>query len=172
MPLHIRLLALMALLLGGCALPPRPENLLLGAAPRSTPVPPATLVTDGGFCVALNEQGRLLTQPCDQEPNQLFIWDAGALLLAQGCLIATGTDGLVVGGCENDSHQWQWQGDHLFNRQVPGCGRSSPQIRRAVAAGRVLRWRQSELHLDADRQPAGSPRPTRSQRMMGLRWVA
>ena len=121
MPFHIRLLALMALLLGGCVLPPRPENLLLGAASSSTPVPPATLVTDGGFCVALNEQGRLLTQPCDQEPNQLFIWDAGALLLAQGCLIATGTDGLVVGGCENDSHQWQWQGDHLFNRQVSLC---------------------------------------------------
>ena len=121
MPLHIRLLALMALLLGGCALPPRPENLLLEAASSSTSIPPATLVTDGGFCVALNEQGRLLTQPCDQEPNQLFIWDAGALLLAQGCLIATGTDGLVVGGCENDSHQWQWQGDRLFNRQVSLC---------------------------------------------------
>ena len=69
----------------------------------------------------VDEQGHLLTQPCDQGPNQLFSWDAGALLLAQGCLIATGTDGLVVGGCENDSHQWQWQGDRLFNRQVSLC---------------------------------------------------
>ena len=121
MPFHIRLLALMALLLGGCALPPRPENLLLEAASSSTSIPPATLVTDGGFCVALNERGRLLTQPCDQGSTQPIIWDAGALLLAQGCLIATGTDGLVVGGCENDSHQWQWQGDRLFNRQVSLC---------------------------------------------------
>ncbi len=121
MPLHIRLLALMALLLGGCALQPRPENLLLGAAPRSTPEPPATLVTDGGFCVALGEQGRLLTQPCDQSPRQLFSWDAGALQLAQGCLIARGEDGLAVGECQDDSRQWQWQGDRLFNRQVSLC---------------------------------------------------
>ena len=121
MLLHIRLLALMALLLGGCALQPRPESLLLGAAPRSTPVPPATLVTGGGFCVALSEQGSLLTQPCDQSPRQLFTGDAGALQLAQGCLIARGDDGLAVGECQDDSRQWQWQGDRLFNRQVSLC---------------------------------------------------
>ena len=118
MPLHIRLLALMALLLGGCALQPRPESLLMGAAPRSTPVPPATLVTGGGFCVALSEQG---SQPAHPALRQLFTWDAGALQLAQGCLIAKGDDGLAVGECQDDSRQWQWQGDRLFNRQVSLC---------------------------------------------------
>ena len=41
--------------------------------------------------------------------------------LAQGCLIARGEDGLAVGECQDDSRQWQWQGDRLFNRQVSLC---------------------------------------------------
>ncbi|MGU5642758.1 hypothetical protein [Aeromonas caviae] len=59
--LQLSVLAMAALLLGGCALQPKPEDLLMGAAPKPKAELEATLVTSGGFCVTLSEQGRLLT---------------------------------------------------------------------------------------------------------------
>lgn len=114
-------LALVVMTLGGCALQPKPEALLMGAAPKSTVPSSAVLVTDGGFCVALSEKGGLLTQPCDRSPRQQFEWDAGALQLSEHCLIARGSDDLVMADCQDNSHQWQWQADRLFNRQVSLC---------------------------------------------------
>ena len=108
--LQLSVLAMAALLLGGCALQPKPEDLLMGAAPKPKAELEATLVTSGGFCVTLSEQGRLLTQPCDQQPNQSFSWDVGALQLAGDCLVARGEDGLGMEVCREESHQWQWQG--------------------------------------------------------------
>ncbi len=61
--LQLSVLAMAALLLGGCALQPKPEDLLMGAAPKPKAELEATLVTSGGFCVTLSEQGHLLTQP-------------------------------------------------------------------------------------------------------------
>ncbi len=119
--LQLSVLAMAALLLGGCALQPKPENLLMGAAPKPKAELEATLVTGGGFCVTLSEQGRLLTQPCDQQSNQSFSWDVGALQLAGDCLVAKGEDGLGMEACREESHQWLWQGDRLFNRQVSLC---------------------------------------------------
>lgn len=122
MTLRPALLALLTLMLGGCAtLQPKPDELLLGAAPKAAKTPSATLITSGGFCVALSEQGTLLTQECDQSPHQQFDWDAGALQLAQRCLIARGDDELTMAACEDSSHQWQWQADRLFNRQLSLC---------------------------------------------------
>ncbi|WP_368172572.1 ricin-type beta-trefoil lectin domain protein [Aeromonas sp. R2-1] len=119
--LQLSVLAMAALLLGGCALQPKPEDLLMGAAPKPKAELEATLVTSGGFCVTLSEQGRLLTQPCDQQSNQSFSWDVGALQLAGDCLVAKGEDGLGMEACREESHQWLWQGDRLFNRQVSLC---------------------------------------------------
>lgn len=112
-------LALLGLLLGGCALQPKPDNLLLTSRPE--PDASATLVTGGGFCVTLSDEGTLLTQTCDRGARQRFEWDAGALQLAQRCLVAKGEDGLAVTDCREESHQWQWQADRLFNRTVSLC---------------------------------------------------
>lgn len=116
------LLALLTLMLGGCAaLQPKPDALLLGAAPKAARTTTAALITSGGFCVTLSEQNTLLTQECDQGAHQAFDWDAGALQLAQRCLVAKGGDGLTLADCRDDSHQWQWQADRLFNRQLSLC---------------------------------------------------
>lgn len=114
-------LALTAMLLSGCALQPKSEDIRFGVLPQQTKEPSLALVTSGGFCVALSEQGTLLTQACDKSPRQQFNWDAGALQLAQRCLIATGADGLTMTDCQDDSHQWQWQADRLFNQRVSLC---------------------------------------------------
>lgn len=116
------LLALFTLTLGGCTtLQPDPDAILLGAAPKAEKTTMANLITSGGFCVTLSEQNTLLTQDCDQGTQQEFDWDAGALQLARGCLIARGDDELGVADCRDDSHQWQWQADRLFNRQLSLC---------------------------------------------------
>lgn len=116
------LLALLTLMLGGCAaLQPKPDALMLGVSPKTPHTTAYTLITSGGFCVTLDEQGSLLTQECDKGLNQQFDWDAGALQLAQRCLIAKGDDELTLADCQDDSHQWQWQADRLFNRQLSLC---------------------------------------------------
>lgn len=116
------LLALLTLTLGGCAaLQPKQDSLLLGISPKAARTTASELITSGGFCVTLGEQGSLLTQECDKGPNQQFDWDAGALQLAQRCLIAKGDDELTLADCQDDSHQWQWQADRLFNRQLSLC---------------------------------------------------
>lgn len=93
----------------------------MDAAPRQSAPLASALVTDGGFCVALNAQDRLVTQPCDLSARQQFGWDAGALQLAQRCLIASAGSELVMAGCEDESRQWQWQEDRLFNRKAGLC---------------------------------------------------
>lgn len=116
------LLALLSLMLGGCAaLQPKPDALMLGVSPKATHATAYSLITSGGFCVTMSEQGSLLTQECDKGANQRFDWDAGALQLAQHCLIAKGDDELTLADCQDDSHQWQWQADRLFNRQLSLC---------------------------------------------------
>jgi len=91
------------------------------AAPRQSAPPVSALVTDGGFCVALDARDRLVTQPCDLSVRQQFGWDAGALQLVQRCLVASGGSELTLAGCEDGSRQWQWQEDRLFNRQAALC---------------------------------------------------
>ncbi|WP_325783308.1 RICIN domain-containing protein [Aeromonas sanarellii] len=91
------------------------------AAPRQSAPPVSALVTDGGFCVALDARDRLVTQPCDLSTRQQFGWDAGALQLAQRCLVARGEGELAMTECGDESRQWQWQGDRLFNRKTGLC---------------------------------------------------
>lgn len=157
--LHSCVLALAALLLGGCALQPKPKDLLMAAAPKSSmAAAPATIVTSGGFCVTLSEQGTLLTQPCDQSLSQQFSWDVGALQLAQRCLIANGADELAMADCQDGSRQWQWQDDRLFNRQASLCldvagSRHKPAVPLRLAecfggANQSFEWKRSGSMLD------------------------
>lgn len=114
-------LALVVVALGGCAYKPQTDELLMGAAPMQSAPPASALVTDGGFCVALDARDRLITRPCDRSVRQLFSWDAGALQLAQRCLVARGEGELAMAECGDESRQWQWQGDRLFNRKTGLC---------------------------------------------------
>ncbi|WP_094698231.1 RICIN domain-containing protein [Aeromonas sp. A35_P] len=119
--LRVSTLALIVVALSGCSYKPKPDEILMGAAPmQETPITSA-LVTGGGFCVALNDQGLLITQPCDQGAHQQFIWDAGALQLAQRCLVAKGVSELAMAECQDESRQWQWQEDRLFNSKADRC---------------------------------------------------
>ncbi len=81
----------------------------------------SALVTDAGFCVALNDHNQLITQPCDQTARQQFSWDAGALQLDQRCLVAKGVSELTMAECQDESRQWQWQEDRLFNSKADRC---------------------------------------------------
>jgi hypothetical protein len=118
---RVSTLALVVVALSGCSFKPKPDEILMGAAPRQAADTPSTLVTSGGFCVALNAQDQLITQPCDQTARQQFSWDAGALQLQQRCLVAKGGIELAMTECQDESRQWQWQADRLFNRKVELC---------------------------------------------------
>ncbi len=84
---RVSTLALVVVALSGCSFKPKPDEILMGAAPRQAADTSSTLVTSGGFCVALNAQDQLITQPCDQTAGQQFSWDAGALQLQQGDIL-------------------------------------------------------------------------------------
>ena len=71
--------------------------------------------------MAMDARERLITQPCDLSVRQQFSWDAGALQLAQRCLVARGEGELAMAECGDESRQWQWQGDRLFNRKTGLC---------------------------------------------------
>ncbi|WP_265422495.1 RICIN domain-containing protein [Aeromonas salmonicida] len=114
-------LALVVVALSGCSYKPKPNEILMGAAPRQAIDAPSALMTSGGFCVALNAQDQLITQPCEKITRQQFNWDAGALLLEQRCLVAKGVSELVLAECQDDSRQWQWQADRLLNHKVDRC---------------------------------------------------
>ncbi|WP_421235552.1 ricin-type beta-trefoil lectin domain protein [Aeromonas enteropelogenes] len=117
---RISMLALVVVVISGCSYKPTPDELLMGSAPMQRTDITSALVTSAGFCVTLSGQ-QLLTQPCDESANQQFSWDAGALELARGCLVASGRSELAVAKCQETSYQWQWQGDRLFNRQAALC---------------------------------------------------
>jgi hypothetical protein len=118
---RVSTLALVVVALSGCSFKPKQDEILMDAAPRQAVDTPSTLVTSGGFCVALNAQDQLITRPCDQTARQQFNWDAGALQLQQRCLVAKGRSELAMAECQDESRQWQWQADRLFNRKVEQC---------------------------------------------------
>ncbi|MBR7631100.1 RICIN domain-containing protein [Aeromonas popoffii] len=118
---RVSTLALVVVTLCGCSFKPKPDEILMGAVPRQAANAPSTLVTGGGFCVALNTRDQLITQPCDQTARQQFSWDAGALQLQQRCLVAKEGNDLVMTECQDESRQWQWQADRLFNSKVELC---------------------------------------------------
>ncbi len=118
---RVSTLALVVVTLCGCSFKPKPDEILMGAVPRQAANAPSTLVTSGGFCVALNTRDQLITQSCDQTARQQFSWDAGALQLQQRCLVAKEGNELVMTECQDESRQWQWQADRLFNSKVELC---------------------------------------------------
>lgn len=118
---RVSTLALVVVTLCGCSFKPKPDEILMGAVPRQAANAPSTLVTSGGFCVALNTRDQLFTQPCDQTARQQFSWDAGALQIQQRCLVAKEGNELVMTECQDESRQWQWQADRLFNSKVELC---------------------------------------------------
>ncbi|MEN9584504.1 MAG: hypothetical protein RLZZ616_1510 [Pseudomonadota bacterium] len=118
---RVSTLALVVVTLCGCSFKPKPDEILMGAVPRQAANAPSTLVTSGGFCVALNTRDQLITQSCDQTARQQFSWDAGALQLQQRCLVAKEGNDLVMTECQDESRQWQWQADRLFNSKVELC---------------------------------------------------
>lgn len=118
---RVSTLALVVVTLCGCSFKPKQDEILMGAVPRQAANAPSTLVTSGGFCVALNTRDQLITQSCDQTARQQFSWDAGALQLQQRCLVAKEGNELVMTECQDESRQWQWQADRLFNSKVELC---------------------------------------------------
>lgn len=118
---RVSTLALVVVTLCGCSFKPKPDEILMGAVPRQAANAPSTLVTSGGFCVALNTRDQLITQSCDQTARQQFSWDAGTLQLQQRCLVAKEGNELVMTECQDESRQWQWQADRLFNSKVELC---------------------------------------------------
>ncbi|AXV32423.1 RICIN domain-containing protein [Aeromonas hydrophila] len=117
---RVSTLALVVVALSGCSYKPKPDEILMGAAPMQS-IATSALVTDAGFCVALNDHNQLITQPCDQTVRQQFSWDAGALQLDQRCLVAKGVSELTMAECQDESRQWQWQEDRLFNSKADRC---------------------------------------------------
>ena len=139
--LQLSVLAMAALLLG-VRLQPKPEDLLMGAAPAKAE-PEATLVTSGGFCVTLSEQGRLLTQPAISNRTS---HSAGMSAPCNWPGDAWSPEGKMVwdGGVPGDeSHQWQWQG---IGCSIGRC-RCAWMWRVAVTSPppRRMLWRPPEL---------------------------